>query len=67
MCIFDRSQCPDLFDELLDLVEEVAFAGTEEVDEFEGCEDDEGATLQITTMRNCEPGPGARDKTICQP
>jgi SWI/SNF chromatin-remodeling complex subunit SWI1 len=46
------SQCSDLFDELLDLLEEVAFEGVEEVDEFEGCEHDVAFTRQITTMRD---------------
>lgn len=45
-------QCPDLFDELLDLMEEIAFEGEAEIDEFAGWEGEGGAASHITTVRD---------------
>ena len=45
------SQCPDLFEELLDLLEEIAFQGTEDVDdEFDDCGKTSGP-VELLTIR----------------
>ena len=45
-------QCPDLFEELLDLLEEIAFQGAEDVDgEFDDCGKANGP-VQLLTTRN---------------
>ena len=45
-------QCPDLFEELLDLLEEIAFQGAEDVDdEFDDC-GKAGGPIQLLTIRD---------------
>ena len=45
-------QCPDLFEELLDFLEEIAFQGTEDVDdEFDDCGKANGS-VQLLTIRD---------------